>query len=241
MGMTPAELRVLSRASDLDLQTFRPAHVEARVQRALTRAGANDLAALGAAIRRDEHVRTEFRRSVAISVTGFFRDAEQFDHLERHMEWLRQTPRPRIWSAGCSNGAELWTAAVLLDRLGAAPRAELLGSDLLTENVERARNGLDDGVLGGHSLPDGVYPQFEVRDLVKEPAAAGPWHAILCRNVAIYLDPGAQIELHAKLAAELAPNGLLLLGRSERVLNPATLGLEWVAPHLYRRTRMPWV
>jgi chemotaxis protein methyltransferase CheR len=233
--MTPAELRALSAASDLDLARFRPAHVEARVARAMDRAGAGDVTELGIAMRRDETVRADFRRSVAISVTGFFRDAEQFEHLERHMGWLRQTPRPRVWSAGCSNGAELWTLAVLLDRLGAAQRAQLVGSDLLPENIARAREGLDDGLLAGHTLPVDTRPFFEVRDLTAGAMAPGPWHLILCRNVAIYFDPEARTKLHRDLAASLAPNGLLLLGRSERIAAPETLGLESVAPHLYRR------
>ena len=237
MAMTPAEIRALSAAADMDLRAFRPAHLEARVARALGRANVVDVESLGTAIRGDERIRDDFRRSVAISVTGFFRDAEQFEHLERHMGWLRQTPRPRIWSAGCSNGSELWSAAVLLDRLRAAGRAQLLGSDLLPENVARAREGLDDGVLAGHTLPEDVRPIFEVRDLASEPAAPGPWHVILCRNVAIYFEPQTRMELHQKLAGALATNGLLLLGRSERVSDPAALGLEQVAPHLYRKRR----
>lgn len=237
MPMSPAELRALSMASDLDLARFRPAHVEARVARALSRSGAGDVKELGVALRRDADARSEFRRSVAISVTGFFRDAEQFEHLERHIGWLRQTPRPRVWSAGCSNGAELWTLAVLLDRLGAAQRAQFLGSDLLPENIARAREGLAEGVLAGHALPVDTRPLFEVRDLTAGEMAPGLWHVILCRNVAIYLDPEARTELHGNLAASLAPNGLLLLGRSERIATPEAIGLESVAPHLYRRRR----
>lgn len=228
---------MLSLASNLDLARFRPAHVEARVERAMGRAGASDVATLGQALRRDEAARSEFRRSVAISVTGFFRDAEQFDLLERHIGWLRQTPRPRVWSAGCSTGAELWTLAVLLDRLGAAQRAQLLGSDLLPENIARAREGIDAGVLAGHTLPADTRPLFEVRDLTQDQLPPGQWHVILCRNVAIYFDPPTRAALHARLAASLAPNGMLLLGRSERIAEPAALGLEPVAPHLYRRAR----
>lgn len=237
MVLTSAELRALSAAADLDLLAFRRAHVDARVQRALGRAKVADIAALGTAMRRSDAVRDEFRRSVAISVTGFFRDAEQFEHLERHMGWLRQTPRPRVWSAGCSNGAELWSMAVLLDRLGAAARAQLLGSDLLPENIARARQGLDAGVLAGHTLPADARPTFEVRDLTRGQTAPGPWHVILCRNVAIYFEQETRTELHEQLAGALASNGLLLLGRSERIATPAALGLEQVAPHLYRRPR----
>jgi chemotaxis protein methyltransferase CheR len=59
---------------------------------------------------------------------------------------------------------------------------------------------------------------------------------VLCRNVAIYLRADAKERLHERLARALAPGGVLLLGRSESIVAPERIGLEWVAPHAYRRT-----
>ena len=61
---------------------------------------------------------------------------------------------------------------------------------------------------------------------------------MLCRNVAIYLEPGARRRLYATLVAALSARGILLLGRSERLLDPAALGLLQVAPHAYERVGM---
>jgi chemotaxis protein methyltransferase CheR len=58
---------------------------------------------------------------------------------------------------------------------------------------------------------------------------------VLCRNVAIYLAPEARDRLHRALAGALAPGGVLLLGRSERLTAPEELGLRQVAPHAYGR------
>jgi chemotaxis protein methyltransferase CheR len=58
---------------------------------------------------------------------------------------------------------------------------------------------------------------------------------ILCRNVAIYLRREAKLLLHRRLADALAPGGVLLLGRAERVADPGALGLEAFGPHAYRR------
>lgn len=237
MPITSDEIRALSAATDLNLAMFRPAHLEARVERALVRSRTLGIDALHAALRNDLVLREEFRRSIAISVTGFFRDAEQFAVLEPELAALRNVRRPRIWSAGCSNGAELWSMAVLLDRIGVLGRAQLLGSDLLTENVVRARGGLDAGTLAGHPLPPVARPIFEVRDLVRDPGPIGLWDVILCRNVAIYFEPEVRDAVHRKLAAKLAPGGLLLLGRSERLTDAASLGVTRIGPHLYRSTR----
>ena len=58
---------------------------------------------------------------------------------------------------------------------------------------------------------------------------------MICRNVAIYLAQAAKRRLHELLAGSLARGGVLLLGRSERLGDPAALGLETVVPHAYRR------
>jgi chemotaxis protein methyltransferase CheR len=233
--VTSDDVQTLSVASDLELSMYRPAHLEARVARALDRVGAGSVDELGRMLRRDPLVRSDFRRSVAISVTGFFRDADQFELLAPHLRPLSALPRPRIWSAGCSTGAELWTMAVLMDRLGAAARSQLVGSDILEENIRRARAGLDEGELAGHVLPAEARPWFEVRDIVRDGAPGGGWDVILCRNMAIYLEPGARARLHHMLAEALGHGGLLLLGRSERLADPREFGMQFVAPHLYRK------
>src|SRR5207247_4979695 len=119
-----------------------------------------------------------------------------------------------IWSAGCADGSELASVAVLLDRQGALERSFLLGSDLLDENLAAARSGR----FGGLALEPrvGSALRWEQRDLVRDGAPGGRWHLILCRNVAIYLAPEAKRALYATLASALAHGGVLLLGRSER-------------------------
>jgi chemotaxis protein methyltransferase CheR len=232
--MDEMAMQALSRISGLDLDIFRDAHVERRVGEALLRTDSADVAALGRRLSSDPAARQRFRRAIAVSVTGLFRDPQQFEVLEAQLPSLAGLPRLRVWSAGCSDGSELWSVASVLDRLEMLDRALLLGSDLLDENVSRAKAG-PDPVPDGVELPRWARLHFERRDIVSEGAPDGPWHVILCRNVAIYLTPPARSSLHRTVAEALTPGGLLLLGRSERITDPAALGLERVAPHAYRR------
>lgn len=235
LAMSSEDVRALSLASELDLSMYRSAHLEARVTRAMERASVVDVAQLDRLVRSDAKVRSDLRRSVAISVTGFFRDAEQFALIEPHLEALRDIRRPRIWSAGCSTGRELWTMAVLLDRLGIAGRAQMLGSDILAENIVTARRGLEDHELAGHVLPADARVQFEVRDIVTQGPPGDRWDVVVCRNMAIYLEPASRARLHLMLTACLNPGGLLLLGRSERLSNARELGMTMLGPHLYQK------
>lgn len=235
MVVAEAGTAELAEAAGLVLDAYRSDHVGERIRRALEREGARDVRALASLIARDRDARARFRRSVAVSVTGLFRDPAQFELLERTFlpQLIASGRRVSVWSAGCADGSELYTIAVLLQRLGGLDDALLLGSDLLEENIALARHGEYDGVSFPLSLRERM--RWERRDLVREGATPGKWRLILCRNLAIYLDSSSKAALHAMLVEALAYDGLLMLGRSERINDPRSLGLERVEPHVYRR------
>ena len=227
----------LSAAAGLELGAYRARHVEERVRRALQREGVEDAAALARLLRSDPGARSRFRRSVAVSVSGLFRDPHQFVLLEQEIlpALLLRPGRMTVWSAGCADGTELYSVALLLDRAGALDRSTLLGSDVLEENLERARSG----PLADSRIPERLRARlrWEVRDLLRNGPPPGRWRLVLCRNVAIYLEPAAKARVHRMLAGALAAGGALMLGRSERLGDPASLGLRRVEPHIYERPR----
>jgi len=231
----PTLLPALSRELGIELGAYREEHVSERIRRTLEREKLESGAELVRLVRVDPEARGRLRRSVAVSVSGLFRDPAQFDLLERELlpVLLASGVRPRVWSAGCADGSELYSVAILLERLGALERASLLGSDLLEENLAAARKGVYAGVTVSEHLRARV--RWERRDLVRHGAPPGRWDLVLCRNVAIYLGAPAKRKLHELLAGSLAPGGVLLLGRSERLGDPTKLELERVAPHAYRR------
>ena len=224
----------LARAAGLALDAYRRDHVGERIKRALEREGVSDIHSLAALIARDQEARTRFRRSVAVSVSGLFRDPAQFDLLEGTLlpPLIADGRRISVWSAGCADGSELYSVAVLLQRLDVLDRALLLGSDLLDENLVLARRGSYDGGIS-FSSELRAHICWERRDLLRAGATPGKWRLILCRNLAIYLAPEPKRALHERLAGALAQGGILLLGRSERISDPERLGLRRTAPHAY--------
>jgi chemotaxis protein methyltransferase CheR len=225
----------LSRVSELDLAAYRPEHIAERIRRALEREKLEDVDGLVALLRGDAAARSRFRRSVAVSVSGLFRDPAQFGLLERELlpPLLEGGRRMTVWSAGCADGSELYSIAVLLERLDALDRALLVGSDLLEENLALARAGDYQGVTFAADLRARL--RWERRDLLRDGALPGKWRLVLCRNLAIYLGADAKRALHRTLVSALADDGVLMLGRSERIDDAAALGLKRVAPHVYRR------
>jgi chemotaxis protein methyltransferase CheR len=220
----------LEHVSGLPLESFRPEHVAAQVERACRREQVASEAGLARVLRRDHEARRRFRRSVAISHGAMFRDPEQFRLLEEVLlpRLLAGGKRMSVWSAGCADGAELHTLGLVLSGLGALERSVLLGSDLLDENLAVARAG---------DYPEAVRTRmrWERRDLSADGPPPGRWRLILCRNVAIYLSPPARRRVYATLVSALSVRGVLLLGRSERLVDPGSLGLRSAGPHAYER------
>jgi chemotaxis protein methyltransferase CheR len=220
----------LEHVSGLPLGNFRREHVDQQVERACRREQVAGEDGLVRVLRRDHDARRRFRRSVAISHGALFRDPEQFALLEEVLlpRLLAGGKRLSVWSAGCADGAELHTLGLVLARMGALERSILLGSDLLEENLALAR--------AGH-YPEDVRARmrWERRDLAADGPPPGSWRLILCRNVAIYLSPPARRQVYATLVSALGVRGVLLLGRSERLIDPGALGLRPAGPHAYER------
>jgi chemotaxis protein methyltransferase CheR len=226
---------LLARTVGIDLGSYREQHVTERIRRALDREGVPDVARLDRLLRADPEARARFRRSIAVSVSGPFRDPVQFELLERELlpELLADRRKLTVWSAGCADGSELYSLGIVLARLGRIADSLLVGSDLLDENIAAARAGSYDEM----PVPDVVRSRvrWERRDVLRDGAAPGPWRLILCRNLAIYLEPNAKAVLHWTLAESLTRGGILLLGRSERIADPSAFGLERAGAHAYRK------
>jgi chemotaxis protein methyltransferase CheR len=184
---------------------------------------------------------------LTIGETYFFRQPDHFDLLRSSIlpEILQRNAlsrRLRVWSAGCANGAEPYSIALLLQlEFGAALAGwdvSILGTDLNVEFLARARAGIfGDWALREVSAGlketcferDGNRWQlcaryrknvsFEYNNLVASqpyPGSAGdPFDIILCRNVMIYLSRTRITEVAERLYDSLAEGGWLLVGHAE--------------------------
>ncbi|KAA2212143.1 protein-glutamate O-methyltransferase CheR [Pseudoroseomonas oryzae] len=191
---------------------------------------------------------------ITVGETFFFRYAEQFAALRETIlpELLRlngSARQLRLWSAGCANGAEPYSLAILLRQLlgDALPewRLALLGTDLNEAALQQARLGIySRWTLRGqpadllehdfHSVDGGrrwqlrshhrALARFRSHNLLSlldgsSPLELNDFDLILCRNVLIYFHPDVVRQVVRALAERLRPGGWLLLGHAEP--NPA--------------------
>jgi chemotaxis methyl-accepting protein methylase len=194
--------------------------------------------------------------TLVIGVTSFFRDGAVFDHLTYSVLPVlkRAAGRPRIWSAACSDGAEMYSIAILMADMGLLKDSYLLGSDCRAEGIARAREGRYDErsirevpaawreryfikELGQYRICDELRGAVQWRTAdVTRVCEPGMWDLILCRNMSMYLRPAVAGRLWEALENALRPGGFLVLGKAERPIG--TTGLAAIAPCIYRRNRM---
>jgi chemotaxis protein methyltransferase CheR len=178
--------------------------------------------------------------------TYFFRDRQIFDHLATSvlsgLAAKRAAERKlSIWCVGCSTGQEtLSVAMTFLEQKGRWDgwTIEIVGTDVSASAVDFARNatnsnfqiqrGLGVGQMLGFftETPEGwrardnlrQVVRYEVHNVLHPAPYPGQFDLILCRNVLIYFDGPVRARAFSRLAEALAPDGRLLLGGGETVL-----------------------
>ncbi|TYO98146.1 CheR-type MCP methyltransferase [Geothermobacter ehrlichii] len=191
--------------------------------------------------------------AISIHVSQFFRNPQIFARLEADVlpqlarQALQRADRTlRLWCAGCAGGEEAYSLALLMDEL--APQGltvEVLGTDISPQVLDRARAGeyglhrlseVPPEVLERYFDRDGLryrlcerirrQVRFELHNLLDE----GPYPAadlVLCRNVMIYFSRIDQQRILRRMAAALAPEGILVLGSAETIIGEPR---QWFEP-----------
>jgi chemotaxis protein methyltransferase CheR len=76
---------------------------------------------------------------------------------------------------------------------------------------------------------------FEQGDLLRKRVSPDSFDLVLCRNTVIYFTEEVRDALHVRLVESLRSGGYLVVGNTERVAAPETVGLSVFAPFIYRK------
>ncbi len=176
----------------------------------------------------------------------FFRDKTPFEHFSNVMlpdllESRKAQRRIRIWCAAASTGQEPYSLAMILKDMGlkvSSIRFEILGTDISREVLERAKEGsysqfevqrgLPIQMLLNHFTQKGetweISPaikqmvQYRPLNLLDSYAALGQFDIVFIRNVLIYFEQAAKVEILERVAKQMSPDGYMVLGAAETVV-----------------------
>ena len=193
---------------------------------------------------------TALFNTILINVTGFFRDAEAWEHLRTEVLPTvlaqKDVDAPvRVWSAGCASGEEAYSLAIMMvETLGPdqfSRRVKIYATDVDEEGLTQARHasyserdvrGLPPELLERYFETSGnryTFRQdlrrsviFGRNDLVQD-APTSRIDLLVCRNALMYFNAETQARILSRLHFALAPGGVLFLGKAEMLLSHANL------------------
>ncbi|MCK5236460.1 MAG: protein-glutamate O-methyltransferase CheR [Deltaproteobacteria bacterium] len=184
--------------------------------------------------------------------TYFFRENYQLkafsEEILEEIASKKTDKKLRVWSAGCSTGEEPYTIAILLKKLMLRAKfrdwdVEILGSDISHRVLGVARKG-EYSATSFRDMPERYHSYFhdvdnnkkrvsdELKSMVTfmhlnllDTTRIGllqEMDVIFCRNVIIYFDQAAKKTVIHNFFDLLKPEGYLLLGHSESLMNLST-------------------
>jgi chemotaxis protein methyltransferase CheR len=186
--------------------------------------------------------------AITTNETSFFRDQHPFELLVHKlipdvMERQHSAPRPRldIWCAAASTGQEVYSIAMALEELLFSLDRywiRILGTDISEAALARASRAIYSRLEIERGLserrrarffqqqPQGWRIRDELRALVtfrrlnllERFRHIGTYDIIFCRNVAIYFSLAHRTDLFHRMADQLRPNGVLVVGSTESLV-----------------------
>jgi chemotaxis protein methyltransferase CheR len=199
-------------------------------------------------VRGDNALMTEVVDAMTTNESYFFRDIQPFESFRAKIlpdlvaaRRASGRPRVRIWSAACSSGQEPYTLGMILReeaKLVAGLTVDIIATDLSTEIIDKAKAGFYSQFEVQRGLPIQYLVKYfkqhgerwqidkSIRDMVRigrfnlldDFGKLGVFDVIYCRNVLIYFDQPTKTDILKRIAAILAPDGVLYLGGAESVL-----------------------
>lgn len=235
-------LEALHRRWHYDFRSYSRASLIRRADLARERLGCATLSDLQGRLLRDGTILPEVIDAMTVQVSELFRDPDYFLVLRRDViPHLRTFPSLKVWVAGCADGEELYSLAILLREEGLFDRTLFYATEINRRALARAEAGVypidrlpsfsqnyqragGTGSLADHytaaygrvafdrSLRDRTV--FTEHNLATDQVFSEV-HLVSCRNVLIYFDTPLQDRALGLFAGSLARDGFLGLGSHE--------------------------
>lgn len=235
-------LEAIFRRYHYDFRSYSPASLKRRLVQAREHLGCLTFSQLQHKVLHDETVLPRLMRFLTIQVSEMFRDPSYFRALrEKVAPHLKTYPSLKVWVAGCSEGEELYSLAILFREEGLENRTLFYATDINPEALAKAEAGVYElerialfsenhrNSGGRTSLSDyytGAYGAavfdkslrkrtvFSDHSLVSDSVFAEV-QLVSCRNVLIYFDRGLQDRALGLFKDSLVRSGFLGLGSRE--------------------------
>lgn len=191
--------------------------------------------------------------------TYFFREIEHFEFLKQVViPQYQYKNKLRIWSAAASVGAEAYSAAMILDSTMSKNSWEIVGTDINSDVIKKARIGLypekwvekipqafrSEYCLKGKGQHEGQFlidrvlipnMKFQTANLLEPNVDLGKFGLIFLRNVLIYFDVKTKQKVVDNVVDRLEIGGYFIISLTENLNMIEIPKLKQVRTSVYQR------
>ena len=227
-----------------DFRDYAPGTLKRRVSEGIRREQVTSVTGLLAKVLHDSDCMRRLVSEFSITVSSMFRDPGFFMALRKEVvPMLKTFPFIRLWHAGCGNGEEVYSMAIILFEEGLYDISRIFATDINETAIREARAG--------------IFPLQKMRKFTQNYIAAGgkkdfsdyytarygsaifgpmlkknlvfskhsltthelfnEFNAIICRNVMIYFRDSLKARVHDLFYNSLVKFGFLGLGDRESI------------------------
>lgn len=237
-------LEALLRFHGYNLKSYTRSSMMRRVKSLMNEQRLDSISSLIPLLANEHDFRVHALNYLTVNVTSLFRDPDVFARLKQDVfPYLSSFPRLSIWVAGCADGLEAYSLAILLAEENLLERTHIFATDINSKALKQGASGVlaktlkpDDAVrynqsLGQASLSDYFVTaygkqklkqellskiSFEHHDLTQQAPFLSA-QLILCRNVLIYFNNTLKHHVVQTLWDSLDDNGHLVIGTKEEL------------------------
>lgn len=245
------------RKTGIDLNLYKANQLQRRIISMAEQQGCDSLTSFWTWLSQGQANVEWFLDKMAINVSELFRNPEKWNELETRIlpDLLLRSKTLKVWSAGCSYGAEAHSLAMIFDSKFKGGHT-IYGTDIDTAALAQAKEGrfvesdvrcVPDALRQTYLRREGTswmaddrlrkYLRFSRQNLLADRFDSG-FDLIMCRNVVIYFTDEAKDKLYQRFYEALAPGGYLWVGSTERVFKANDMGFESPLPFFYKKPLM---
>ncbi len=191
----------------------------------------------------------QLKETLTVNVTELFRNPETYEAfraaaLPELIKSRGESRTLKVWSAGCSNGEEPYSIAIMLtEYLGIAAKRyniSIMGTDIDEDSLSKADLGIFHPKAlekiskerlerffnkkdNNYEVIDEIHRMvtFKNHDMISGPKLTG-FDIIFCRNVTIYFEQKLQEKLYFDFYNALKDGGYFVMGKTETLIGQSS-------------------
>lgn len=240
----------------IDLNLYKEAQMKRRLTSLRNKRGFNNFMTYFQALNKDDDLLKELTDRITINVSEFYRNPKRWHILQTKVLPYLTTEKKtlNIWSAACSTGEEPYSLAIMMKAHFPHIHYQILATDIDETVLRKAQEGIY-SEQDLKELPVDLkkkfftekYGLYYIDESLKQSITFKQHNLladrypnqndlIVCRNVLIYFTEEAKDMIYRNFNEALIDKGILFVGSTEQIFNPAQYRFSVFDTFFYEKT-----